>query len=597
MSEISEEKSKIIDFRFLIIFGICLFFFWLHIILGLVHYETDDDTTFNMIASGFWGDNRYNLFFINIIYGYFLQILYSLSNNVNWYLIVMLFLNLSAMILLCSSITIRIKNWTIIVLFSVVINVVLGKQLYNELQFTKSATFLLISGFVALVCSYYAESEVMKKYLCISGIIVFLFGFLLRQSSLTLLIPYIIVFLFCHSLCNLNEFKDIKIILNKRFSVPFLILLFLVSLSSIVNYSMTKGQPEWKEYWDYQERRDDLIANGAPVYETFENMYNEVGWHEAELSLFISWISVDDSFSSEKLKFISDFKNSNLAFKRYLSKDYYTDEFFNDYYELILKRSMSNIEYGLVYLILMFILLLTAKKTGILNLFMSLGVFALECAYLVYIYRVTWRVFSSLLMSLILINVLFAVLNYNSDNRIITKLTEYCQTKNISYSRLERIFIVSLMLFFFVEKLLVLSAEFIDDKEGQVFFRRSTNSTDFIDLTREDNNTYYVDTLTFSEKFKSVWDIKEDSLNMNKKYVGVGGWMIPSPTWKQYYGDEIPQLTDLYTKQNVYFVTSSETVFAILRFLGDKYDDRITVELVYEYKDIKVWKYYISQEE
>ena len=173
--------------RIIIISLLCMVFFLLYLILGYVHYETNDDTGFNMIAGGN-SANSEKLFFINVIYGWFLKLFYSITHSVNWYLWIMLALNIVGMISLCTVMSERF-SLGLTVLTTVVINIAVGGQVYNDLQFTKNASFLLVVGFVVMADSIRKTKGIhISKF--IVGLIFFLLGYMIRVESFTILIPY-----------------------------------------------------------------------------------------------------------------------------------------------------------------------------------------------------------------------------------------------------------------------------------------------------------------------------------------------------------------------------------------------------------------------
>ncbi|MCR5105382.1 MAG: YfhO family protein, partial [Eubacterium sp.] len=171
----SENKNKLNNkiLKYSLTFGICIVFFILFIILGYVRYERNDDTGFNTIAAGYMGPNSERLFFINVIYGYFLKLLYLITNDINWYLWCMLFLSLISVITLCIVLERRINSIIYSVFITVLINVILGKQLYNLLQFTKLASVLMIAGFFVISCTYEENNRKKRLALNVIGMILF----------------------------------------------------------------------------------------------------------------------------------------------------------------------------------------------------------------------------------------------------------------------------------------------------------------------------------------------------------------------------------------------------------------------------------------
>ena len=562
---------------------ICIFFFVLYILLGYVRYSTNDDTGFNTIAAGFMGGESEKLYFINIIYGYVLKFLYSITPSVNWYLWLMLMLNLSAVCMLAFSVANRTNNLLTSAFFTTVINVCLGEQLYNNLQFTKNASFLMIVGLFVIVEVSNISNKLHKRVFCFIGIVQFLFGFMIRRESFFLIIPFFVLTVSLYIYMNKLNIKEL--------CIPLLCMIIGVAVVSLVDYSIMKHPSEWNEYWEYQSVRADLMDKGLPEYYSNEEMYNSIGWNENEYNLFASWISIDEAYSYDNLKVIYDSKKNNrnsIVINKELLKSLFTH---------IYQKGIKVFIFPHVYLFILILLIIRHKKKGIIYLITSLCVFIFYYGYFVYIGRPAWRVTCSIWMAYIIFSVLILMSDSEDDEKLIRTIQEYLKEKNIDFKRYYIVAVLLVLSLLFIERIIPLLNDYNEIKGGQIFFRAESVCNQFIDYTIDDNNTYYVDTLKFGDKFKSVWDIKCNDINanLNKKYVTMGGWIVPSPTWEKYYKDNKPELKKLYLDDSTFFVTSSDDIaFYLLGFLCDNYDSNIVVELVGEHSELKVWKYYIG---
>ena len=276
---------------------ICLASFVMYIVLGYVHYETNDDIGFNSIAGGPLANSE-KLFFINVLYGWILKVFYSITNGINWYLWIMLVLNVIGLTSLCIVIS-QDFNIKKSVLITVIINIAVGGQVYNDLQFTKNASFLLVVGFVVMADSIRKTKGIhISKF--IIGLMFFLLGYMIRVESFTILIPYFALYILAvvvsRIICDRRNKSKVSI---KRFIscviVPAVIVLISMSIVRGVDYYVMHSSEEWKTYWNYHALRSDLRDRGTPDYESNKDMYDSIGWDENELNLFRFWITADDA--------------------------------------------------------------------------------------------------------------------------------------------------------------------------------------------------------------------------------------------------------------------------------------------------------------
>lgn len=567
---------------------ICLASFVMYLILGYVHYETNDDTGFNMIAGGN-SANSEKLFFINVIYGWFLKLFYSITHSINWYLWIMLALNIVGMISLCTVMSERF-SLGLTVLTTVVINIAVGGQVYNDLQFTKNAAFLLVVGFVVMITS--AKEHRIKKSRFVFGLILFLFGYMIRKDSLLLLIPYFALYI----LATIVIKKEFKI-----YIIPTLIVLISVISLRVINIAVMDSSEEWKTFWDYHELRSDLRDKGTPDYEANKAMYDSIGWDENELNLFRFWITADDAFDYDHLRTIVDAKGKDESFTFR-----FDEAFMQSYYDNFYKKTVREFSYPYVYIVILLGVLLATNWAGILYVIGSIMVILIEYGYLVAIARVLWRVEFGMWLAMLVLLALFLMKNYSKES-VFAKLVEKCKRGIEKRQEAEKeekkpdiagifsklIWILAILLF--VERGILLVGDFIEIKGGHFTEVTENPAADFIDYTRNDGKIYYIDNLTFDNKFRSVFDIRGDLSIFGEKYVGLGGWMVPSPVWYDNYNGDVPQIKDLYLKDNVYFVDCNNTNGYILGLLQKRYDPNIEVELVDFFEGIGVWHFYISE--
>lgn len=589
--------------RIILISLLCMVFFLLYLILGYVHYETNDDTGFNMIAGGNTANSE-KLFFINIIFGYILKIFYSITHAINWYLWVILVINLVAMTSLCVVMSQKFEI-SLTVLITVIVNIAVGGQVYNGFQFMKNASFLLLVGFVVMVDSFKNEEKFVKtKFLL--GIVLFLFGYMIRTDSFILLLPYFALYILATAVCRtiLLRKQSIKFSVRKiirLYIIPMIIVIVSMTVVRGVDYFALHESEEWKTYWEYHMLRSELRDRGAPDYETNKALYDSIGWDENELNLFRFWITADDAFDYDHLKAIVDAKADDAKFSFKIDEEY-----LDSYYANFYKKTVREFSYPYVYIVILLGVLLATNWAGVLYVIGSILVILIEYGYLVYIARVLWRVEFGMWLAMLTLLALFLFKNYSKESlvaKLIGRVSSSIEKHNESSKDDKKIDVKSILkkliwvlaILLFVERTILLVGDFIEIKGGHLTEVTENPAADFIDYTRNDGKIYYIDNLTFDNKFRSVFDIKGDLSIFGEKYVGLGGWMVPSPVWYDNYNGDVPQIKDLYLKDNIYFVDCNNTNGYILGLLQKRYDPCIEVELVDFFEGIGVWHYYISE--
>ena len=179
--------------KLLTICGISILVWLLCIFFGHVDYETNDDAIINMIAAGAYGEPSQYLVYSGIILGYFLKLAYALLLGVNCYLWFYLVLNLLSVIVICHVISRDLAlPGTLIV--TALVNTILAKDLFINLQYTKNATVYAVAGFLLL---FGVLGGGMKKVpgVIFSSILIMISS-QVRKESFLFMLPFAAVALF-----------------------------------------------------------------------------------------------------------------------------------------------------------------------------------------------------------------------------------------------------------------------------------------------------------------------------------------------------------------------------------------------------------------
>ena len=277
-------------------------------------FETVDDYLMKLISSGGFGSPNSHLVYINTILSSVLKYLYIIVPNVSWY---------ESIQYLCIFVSLTTITYVVIKisednLFKVIIFALAlffsAYTLYVQLQYTKTAAILTISGYLLL---RYALDSNSKKEMLFSVLLLFLgmqyriYQFL--GSSLIcvgIFVPIIIDFV-----KNRNAETKRKTI--SIFVVGFIsLVLLLISIGAdSINYS----SEEWKSYLEYNKIRTNLLDGGFPPYEDNKEFYISVDIDEDDYILYNNWdIDDNEKFDFETIKQIDSIKQPDYINLNYL---------------------------------------------------------------------------------------------------------------------------------------------------------------------------------------------------------------------------------------------------------------------------------------
>ena len=139
--------------RYAAVCALCLLFFAFFLLLGHMSYETNDDETMSLICAGAYGPGVH-LVYSHYLLGLVLSRLYLLLPSLNWYLVLLLSANLTAITAVCLVFGSRL-NLPGSMLLTAGLNALLGYDFYNNLQFSKNAALLTGTGAVLLLYLFF----------------------------------------------------------------------------------------------------------------------------------------------------------------------------------------------------------------------------------------------------------------------------------------------------------------------------------------------------------------------------------------------------------------------------------------------------------
>jgi hypothetical protein len=230
---------------YLITAGLLLAYFILTYIFLLPVFESNDDVSYTMLASGYYtGKNEFRLIFINSLLGIFLSLLYKYINGFNWYSwMIVLAQFFSLYIIIIAVLKKRCDLFSILL----VIAFLFGPVWYSIyfVNYTTTAILPAIAGLLLL------QNSKRISVIFISALLIS-FGLLLRWQ------PLITLFVFYFTYMIFNSYSANYWPLLKRFVSIIVLTIILIS----VNHSSFQNR-QWVEYNDL---RKYIVGIDSPFF-------------------------------------------------------------------------------------------------------------------------------------------------------------------------------------------------------------------------------------------------------------------------------------------------------------------------------------------
>lgn len=364
----------------LIAFAINAIFLLLVIMFCDMKYEVSDDFIVDSILSGAYG-NGYDehLLFSNILYGYFLKLLYQLIPVVSWYFVAQIaicFCSLWAV----SYIILQKNNSYIGILVIIIFVSFFSDDLYILVQFTKTAVVAICAGGALMLYGIWRCKKRRNIEILLGGGLALL-GSMVRFNAMYIALVFlaIIMFRYIYQSCKIDRdrFKIFSAIL---ICVGYVGCAFLIYRTD--GFIWNQNQ-EYKNYKIYNEQRASVTDVNSYGYDSVGNELEKIEISENDYDMINSWNFVDqDYFSTEKLKKIAEVKKSYSDSVTQNVK-YIIQQFIWRHYE------KYTVTIGL--LVLFFCAFFLDKRKRIWQ-FWELGVTAFLLMYFIYRGRVVYRV-------------------------------------------------------------------------------------------------------------------------------------------------------------------------------------------------------------
>ena len=262
-----------------------------------VGYEENDDTFMNLISVGAFGD-RYShyLIYSHVFIGIFLKYLNIIFPAINWYYLLMLLLNVLAVSVVCLYFSRDISGHRLMIL-TVIINILMSRDFYINLQYTKNAVLYCCAGILAFLLFV---TELRYKDF-VTGLLFCVLGGMVRFKCLLFIIPFgmISMALVCIRYAD-NVRKEYKKLIGS--AAVLLLCIFAVWGTDNIAYS-----GEWGKFKQFNEYRTQIWDYTGVNYEAHRAEYESIGVSENDAAMFYDLTYADtDYFTIDLLKKIRD---------------------------------------------------------------------------------------------------------------------------------------------------------------------------------------------------------------------------------------------------------------------------------------------------
>lgn len=561
-TEISRKNTD--RYKVPVVIAICLAVFLLCLVLGNVSYETNDDEGLNLIAVGGYGKpvSQY-LVFINILYSLVLKGLFYLIPQVNWYLWLLLVFDLLGMICVCTAAAKRLDRLSGIV-FTLAMNLILYRDLYNAVQYTKSAMWYGAVGAALLYCAV-KDDKGMRSGAAAGGAFFFFLSVLVRD-----LCAYIsaVAFAAVMGIELLTDWIRSKKISVKGDYIKAVAVIALVIIGAQVAQKIGYSSNEWRYYFDLYDARQELLDYGLPAYD--RDKFQEIGVSEISYTMLEDWIFNDpEFFDLEKMEQIVAIKAAVPTYR--------LDSQILGRMAFYLKAAFDQFRTPYIFAGLGLILLILRKWKALLVWVAQLACIIAEYWYLCCVNRVVVRVVFGLWAIPITVVFMYTALQYKWEKNIPTKI----------------VFVILAVLMCL--NTFRFAQNFVSNKHGQIADNRKSSTEAFIDeINRRDDGFYIGNTDAFYRMISgSPYRVNCGYEDFYENFALIGGWEVSTPVGDYYLHERGIEnaMKALFERDDVYYVDNSGSEMLILRYLQEIYDPKITMSQVDEICGFKVYKY------
>lgn len=289
--------------KYILIALLCTLILVFFIRYDQISLSTDDDVQLNLIASGALGPHSQYLIYMNIVYGWFLKLLYLAVPSVNWYLFCSLFSNLLAIISVCWLFSRRLP---VLPALSVTILCMLffSKDFLLSTQFSTNVFILAAAGYFWLL--YAIKQE--KRLAILPATFFLVLSAFWRTAAFLMTVPFFFTALCVHFAAERDAWKDKN--LFKKLALPLLPFVLIAILIGLDQYAYAKDE-DWSYFTERVEALVELQDRGFVDYLNHADLYDAAGIPMETVNLVTNWLDNDpEVYSLEQLQKMGEIKRS-----------------------------------------------------------------------------------------------------------------------------------------------------------------------------------------------------------------------------------------------------------------------------------------------
>ena len=520
---------------------------------GELDYPGNDDTFRNLISVGAFG-NQYNYYlpYSNVLYGIPIMALNRLVPSINWYYWVMIGISVFSISIVCAIVCDNLV-FPLSSCACVLVNILLSRDYYVAVQFTKVASLWFVCGAMIMIVSIVKNKNIWKI-----GCILILFGIMCRDSCAKMLLPFVTLFaiFFTYKAWNTSIYHEqiVKKII-KQLSILLIALMMLI----VSEWFFLNRNQSWKSYWDYENANALVIDRGMNLsYEHNPEAYSRIETDDNDLKLYSKWQFGDSDFYSvdwltQVKKIESEYNDRSLR----INQDVLTIPFVMILDTIIGNGGSSRWLVISALASVLFILVIGKMPDKIYALGNVVGIYGVYW-YFSCINRFMWRVECGIFVA-VLLSALFYI-RYSIE----LKIDEYLKIDPIHGKKISRVLalVTTSVILIFCCVINVYNWRYVKDK---AIVAREADITGRLENFVASNENFYILTDFYvTNNPMSITRAKYENLYENSAYAG--NWTFPSPAMmdslqKRGYSNPMRALMD----KNVYLHATNPEIAEMIR--------------------------------
>lgn len=525
-------------------------------------YETVDDFTIMKIISKL--DGTYNFYAIHIypILSFIIMLLYKTTININWYTIVLLFIQFISFTTI--GIIFLNKNKKIGTLCYIFIVSTIYSRLLLIINYTSVAAIAILAGTIAIM--YYIDTN--SKNTKIIGLFLIIIGAMLRLQSTIIVLPFLFLYVLYYTINNKN-YKAIKILI---------LIIIIIAIIYISNLAFYKINPIYNKYTEFNNIRTYLFDYNVLDYNQNKPIFDKVGWTYTDWKLFYTY-----SFSDENFYTFDNLYNlkANIDNDVSINKIIYS---FKLLYLTTIQEGYLILFIGICAVTLIAVILNKNRFTIVSFLLLHIFINWILC-YTKPMYRVIVPLYATTLTIM-----LYMILQKKDFKPI--KSTKSSKYKNI-------LLVYCTILYILINSVYIYKTSISYNKE---YFSTIKEIIDYTNSNKE-NAYVYPNVLSNISLAYSIYEKIPDDTFSNLSHMG--DWDIYN---KEYYEfkeryDIENIITDLYKKDNLYIISGNvyaannkvytNHIDIIKEYIEKHYNVEINYKIVKEFSNsINIYKIY-----